>query len=585
MKRVILILIWLIITIVFAHAEVRAVWVTPWDLDTPAKCDKVIQKMKTAHQNQILAEVRYRSDALYIPNKTDNTYPNPDPRCYIVKDPSFDALQYLIDHAKPENIEVHAWLVIMAACTIHTSLQSRDHLYFQHPEWFTWGTNGRMREAEGSMGIFIDPGIPQVQEYLVNVVRDIVVNYPELDGIHLDYIRYPGRQYGKNPTAVELYRNETDVDTPQAWQNWRRQQINHIVERMYAEIKSLSPGMQLTAAVIANYSEAYNDYAQDWKQWLDGGYIDRVYLMAYTVNDLTMDKLLQKTLSFNHKDKTVIGLRAWVESGYYPISKILSKLYLVRDYGFAGNALFSFQGLCQNGYWNDLIEGYYTKDADIPSLPTQTQNIIFGYVTDTDSIPYASATLRINETGVETRSDINGYYAFTNLPEGYFHMDVETDGITMHLDNLKVDNSKPVTKQNIVLKPETVASLPAPAVADTMSVSLVSGGTDKQTEAELISKPESILDFTINTLADTAGVVIIIRNPCEQLITWYVEDTKGKVLYSKQNNYSQGEIVESWRGYTAEGNVLPTGIYKIVAVAESNNEQVYKSVFLNRKTN
>jgi uncharacterized lipoprotein YddW (UPF0748 family) len=242
--RLSILITFLFLTITCLTAEIRAVWVTPWDLDTPAKCDKVIQTMKTAHQNQILAEVRYRSDAMYLPNRENCQYPNPDPRCYLLKNSSFDALAYLIEKAKPENIEVHAWLVIMAASTIHVDLQSSDHLYYQHPEWFTWGPNGRMREAEGSMGIFIDPGIPQVQEYLVNVIRDIVVNYPDLDGIHLDYIRYPGRQYGKNPTSLEIYLSGTDVDTPKAWQNWRREQINHVVERMYAEVKSLSPIIQ-----------------------------------------------------------------------------------------------------------------------------------------------------------------------------------------------------------------------------------------------------------------------------------------------------------------------------------------------------
>jgi uncharacterized lipoprotein YddW (UPF0748 family) len=565
-------------------AEIRAVWVTPWDLDTPEKCDKVIQIMKAGHQNQILAEVRYRSDAMYLPNREICKYPNPDPRCYLVKNSSFDPLSYLIAKAKPENIEVHAWLVIMAASTINTRLQPTTHLYYQHPEWFTWGPNGRMREAEGNMGIFIDPGIPQVQEYIVNMIQDIVVNYPQLDGIHLDYIRYPGRQYGKNPTSLEIYHKETDEDTPVAWQNWRREQVSHLVERIYAEIKSLAPQMALSAAVIANYSEAYNDYGQDWKQWLDGGYIDRVYLMAYTVNDLKMDKLLSLTQSFNHKDRTVIGLRCWADSGTYPIIKILTKLFLVRNYEFAGSALFSFQSLNHNGYWNELIASYFKEDENIPALPASTQNMIFGYVTNQDSLPFADVRLKITETGVETKSDINGFYAFTNLPEGVFQMDVESEGITLHMDSLEVSSLKSVSKVDVLIQPEISMTLAKSVPLDTLSVVLDESPVEKPglTSPSMITPSQG---FDLFTISDTVGIVIIFRNPKEQMITWYISDLKGKVLISKRKTYQQGEVIDSWSGNTAEGSKISDGIYKIIAIPESDGEQLTKSVMLSRRTN
>jgi uncharacterized lipoprotein YddW (UPF0748 family) len=582
--RLTILIAMLVCTVTILSAEIRAVWVTPWDIDTPAKCDKVIQTMKKAHQNQLLAEVRYRSDAMYYPNKEMCQFPNPDPRCYLLKNSDFDPLAYLIENAQPEGIEVHAWLVIMAASTIHVSLQPPDHLYYQHPEWFTWGPNGRMREAEGSMGIFIDPGIPQVQEYLVNVIKDIVINYPALDGIHLDYIRYPGRQYGKNPTSLELYHNETEIDTPQAWQNWRREQINHIVERMYGEIKTLSPNMALSAAVIANYDEAYNDYAQDWKQWLDGGYIDRVYLMAYTVNDQKMDNLLLRTKSFNHTDRTVIGLRCWADSGTYPISKILSKLFLVRDYQFAGTALFSYSSLYSNGYWSELTSDFFNEDRSVTPLPTSTQNMIFGYVTNQDSLAIADANVKVTETGVETKSDINGFYAFTNLPEGVFSIEAENDAITTRLDSLTVSSASFVLRKDIMICPGTMITSVKPAPMDTLSIVPDTNQEEQINVDSTLVQPKSS-DFAIYTISDTVGIVIIIKNPKEQVITWSISDMNGKVLITKRNFYHPGEVIESWNGSTFEGSELDGGVYKIVAISESDGEQISKSIILTRKNN
>lgn len=565
-------------------AEIRAVWVTPWDIDTPEKCDQVIQTMKKAHQNQILAEVRYRSDAMYIPNREMCQYPNPDPRCYILKNSSFDALSYLIEKAKLENIEVHAWLTIMVASTIHVNLHSSDHVYYQHPEWFTWGPNGRMHPAEGSMGIFIDPGIPQVQEYIVNVIRDIVVNYPELNGIHLDYIRYPGSKYGKNPTSLAIYHKETEQDTPQAWQNWRREQINHLVERIYAEVKHLSPQMALSAAVIANYSEAYDDYAQDWKQWLDSGYIDRVYLMAYTVNDQTLDRQLLKTQSFNHKDRTVIGLRCWAESGTYPITKILSKLFLVRDYEFAGTALFSYESTNHNRYWNDLIQNFFKDDREKPLLPNTSQHMIFGYVTSQDSLPYAGISVKLMETGVETRTDINGFYAFTNIPGGIFSIEADNESNILRVDSLSVSATVPVKKQDIIIYPMSSISLSKRASLDTLSV-ILDANLEDNAKSSNKAVELNTNGFFVDTISDSIGVIVIFRNPREQVITWSVMNMDGKVIFSKNNKYLPGEVIESWNGKTADGSEAVAGVYQIVAVSEFDGERISQSVILRRKMN
>jgi hypothetical protein len=302
------------------------------------------------------------------------------------------------------------------------------------------------------------------------------------------------------------------------------------------------------------------------------------------VNDQTMDKLLARTSSFNHKNRTVIGLRCWADSGTYPLNKIISKLFLVRNYNFAGTCLFSYSSMTSNKYWSDLTIDCFEEDASPTPIPNTTQNMIFGYVTNPDSLSIANATIKVSETGVETNTDINGFYAFTNLPEGVFSIDAESDAINTRIDSLSVSSLNPVIRKDIMIRPETTVTLTKTTPLDTMSVVLNANPQDKPQEdtSEINSQAQ---DFAIFTISDTIGIVIIIRNPIEQVISWSIMDMNGKVLISKRRTYAPGEVVESWNGSTVEGSALKGGIYNIVAVAEKNGEQITKTIVLTRKTN
>jgi hypothetical protein len=130
--------------------------------------------------------------------------------------------------------------------------------------------------------------------------------------------------------------------------------------------------------------------------------------------------------------------------------------------------------------------------------------------------------------------------------------------------------------------PQTVITLTKPSSLDTLSVefSMEQSREDKPEKKEFTQPKE---DFALFTIADSVGIVIIIRNPTEQVISWYIMDMNGKKLVSKRNTYLPGEVIESWKGTSSEGIVYPSGIYQVVAVAEADGGQITKSVVLNRR--
>lgn len=338
-------------------SEIRSLWVLPWSINSPAGVDTVIRKAVEANQNEILVEVRYRSDALYKTNRVADEFPNPEPQSYILNGLDFDPLAYAIEQGHQNNLLVQAWVIVYNSTPLLPELISKNFMYNNHRDWFTWDQAGRSNGKNQEFGYFIDPGIPDVQDYLLNVMGDIASGYPELDGIHLDYIRYPNASYGFHPISKARYNIFRTQNPELSWNQWRILQVTQFVEKLRTLTREINPRLLLTAAVFADYDDAVKGMAQDWLDWLNRDLVDRVYPMHYQKDDGAFLRIMNYIKTFYQNDKIVMGLRAWDAAGNsltangsghlpaYNINNLIDRINWVRDANFAGIALFSYDGL------------------------------------------------------------------------------------------------------------------------------------------------------------------------------------------------------------------------------------------------
>ncbi|NIN67737.1 MAG: family 10 glycosylhydrolase, partial [Anaerolineae bacterium] len=99
------------------------------------------------------------------------------------------------------------------------------------PEWLMKDDRRKTKFAKGR--VYLDPGLPAVREYLVSIVEEIVNNY-DVDGIHLDSVRYPGEQSGYNEDSVLRFNEENSTygnpkPDDKKWGDWRRAQVTELV--------------------------------------------------------------------------------------------------------------------------------------------------------------------------------------------------------------------------------------------------------------------------------------------------------------------------------------------------------------------
>jgi uncharacterized lipoprotein YddW (UPF0748 family) len=263
-------------------AEYRAVWVDAFHdgIKSPAQVDRLVANAHEANLNALFVQVRKRGDAYY----TSPIEPRP---WDIFAPPSFDPLGYLLRKAHGANppIEVHAWLNTFFVGVTGTKV------YYQHGK--EWGG----RSYDGSTGGYLDPGNPEASAYTQEVFVEMAKRYP-VDGIHLDFVRYPeGGDWGYNPVSVARFnqaRTRTGTPAPDdpAWSQWRRDQVTQFIRGLNKELKRVKPKLRLSAALIPwgsgpatdeawQQTAAYSQVFQDWRSWLQEGLLDLAVPMNY----------------------------------------------------------------------------------------------------------------------------------------------------------------------------------------------------------------------------------------------------------------------------------------------------------------
>src|SRR5450759_566090 len=178
--------------IVFGQPQYRALWVDAFHdgMKSPAQVEKLVADAHRANLNALIVQVRKRGDAYF--NLSD------EPRASDILGPrDFDPLAYVIRlaHASRPRIEVHAWLNTFF-------VGQTSAVYELHGA--QWGN----RASDGSQGGFLVPGVPEAQIYTHKIFMDVARNY-DVDGLHMDYVRYPGVDWGYSPESVALFMRQT----------------------------------------------------------------------------------------------------------------------------------------------------------------------------------------------------------------------------------------------------------------------------------------------------------------------------------------------------------------------------------------
>ncbi len=266
-----------------AKFETRAVWVaTIFGLDWPSRSRgkpaaeqrkellEIFANVDHQHFNTVYFQVRSRGNALYKSSLEPWAL---ELTGHLGQDPGWDPLAVAVKAAHDKGMEIHGWFNVFKVWSGGNRVPRSEplHVALAHPEW--------VRQVGDE--IWIDPGIPEARRYIVDVIVDCASRY-DLDGVHLDYIRYPGASFDDRETFRRYGQG-------QKREEWRRQNVSLFVEELSRRLRQTRPWIKIGAAPIGIYRnidgvrgwQAYSAVYQDSRLWLREGWLDYLAPQIY----------------------------------------------------------------------------------------------------------------------------------------------------------------------------------------------------------------------------------------------------------------------------------------------------------------
>jgi uncharacterized lipoprotein YddW (UPF0748 family) len=336
--------------------------------------------------NTVLVQVRARGDAYY----TSTVEPRASD---LAGRPEFDPLAAVIDQAHAAGLQVHAWVAVNLVSSAVTLPASRDHVVYRSPEWLMvprelaaemkkidlrspayLGRLARWTRSQSAKveGLYTSPLHPAAQNHTAAVIREIAQRYA-IDGVHLDYVRFPNDDFDYSAAAMDQFkaavlpglsdeqRREAAAREPldpaaypnlfpDQWKDFRRSRLTSLVIKIRGAVKAIRPGAIVSAAVIPDAQQAFDERLQDWRGWIDQSLLDVLCPMAYT----TESDLFQRQIT---AAKGYAGSRpVWAGIGAYQLSPVQTLTHIAEATRLgAGIILFSYESLAAAPNSSDAV--------------------------------------------------------------------------------------------------------------------------------------------------------------------------------------------------------------------------------------
>jgi uncharacterized lipoprotein YddW (UPF0748 family) len=275
--------------------EWRAVWIaTVNNIDWPSRpglSSQAQQKelieyldlFKKMNFNAVVLQVRPTADAFFVsPYEPWSIYLTGDQK--VAPSPAYDPLEFAIKECHKRGMELHAWLnpYRVSQDTANLKEMSPNHLYREKPELFV--RHGKK--------LYFDPAFPQTREFLVKVIKDLVIRY-DLDGIHFDDYFYPNNDFEDSKSFASHSRGFKPEDK----MAWRRENVDMVIKMLRDTIKSVKPYVKFGISPYAVWrnkkedprgsdtkSYSYTNYDHlhaDILLWMEKGWLDYILPQLY----------------------------------------------------------------------------------------------------------------------------------------------------------------------------------------------------------------------------------------------------------------------------------------------------------------
>ena len=270
--------------------EFRAAWIaTVINLDWPSapglpvvtqksQLTTLLDQLKASGISAVVFQIRPECDALYQSSIEPWSY-YVSGQQGVAPNPFYDPLQFAVEETHKRGMELHAWFnPYRAVRSVGSYTLSPNHVSIQHPDWIL--TFGTLK--------MLDPGLPQVRDYVARIVTDITRRY-DVDGVHADDYFYP-----YPPNQITNQDDSTFARYPRGFVNrgdWRRDNVNLLLRMIHDSVQVVKPFVKFGMSPFGIWKngvppgitglDAYNVIYCDATAWLRQGTVDYLTPQLY----------------------------------------------------------------------------------------------------------------------------------------------------------------------------------------------------------------------------------------------------------------------------------------------------------------
>ena len=340
----------------------------------------ILDKLQRANINVVILQTRIRGSVIYPSDieTWDEAITGKAGRA-----PNYDPLAFAIDECHKRGMELHAWLVSIPLGTTSRQKSYGVKSVTRHHASLCKTVGGE---------VFMIPAQPGTADYIASIAREIAERY-DVDGINLDYIRYPEAQYRfSDDNFYKATSGMTKAD-------WRRENITRIVRRVHEEVKAVKPWIKLSSSPVGKYNhltryssggwDCFNAVYQDPQAWLRDNIQDMLFPMMYFLGDHYYP-FVYDWAENNHGHPVAAGLGIYFldpREGKWQLNDVRAEMHAARNSNVGGIAFYRSDYLTRNvkGIYDATCEEFFPYPAlttpmvwmDNKQTPVQPTNLVY----------------------------------------------------------------------------------------------------------------------------------------------------------------------------------------------------------------
>ncbi|MBW3586640.1 MAG: glycoside hydrolase family 10 protein [Cyanobacteria bacterium 0813] len=326
--------------------ELRGVWLTNIDSDVIFSRNNILDAVNRLEQlnfNTIYPTVWQGGYTLYPSAAAQRVFGQAIDPSPGLKDR--DILKEIIAQSRQKGIAVIPWFEFGFMAPAESELATL------HPEWLAQRRDGSTIWKEGKHErVWLNPFHPEVQQFILNLILEIVDNY-DIDGIQFDDHFGLPVEFGYEPLTVSMYQEQiksppSDDPRETFWVRWRADKINDFMGRISRAIRSRKE--KCIVSLSPNpFHFSLPAHLQDWFTWERRGYIQEIVLQVYRSDikrfsaELEREEVKLAKLNI----PTAIGILTGLKNNSVPLKQIQEQVQEVRKRDFAGVSFFFYESL------------------------------------------------------------------------------------------------------------------------------------------------------------------------------------------------------------------------------------------------